>query len=108
MFLFCTLQVSSKVVELGISQWNIDTQRYGLVSYLPYMYDDVIRLVSALPMPIVDYGSITYPFDQYVWGFTFACIIAQFLILQAMQYIYSKVSDTPNKLDYFYGGANHT
>ena len=82
MFLFCTLQVSSKVVELGISQWNIDTQRYGLVSYLPYMYHESGVLLSAMPIPIVTYDSIVYPFEQRVWGFTFASIIAQFLLLQ--------------------------
>ena len=107
MFLFCTLQVSSKVVELGISQWNIDTQRYGLVDYLPYMFQESGILMSALPRPIVTYDSIVYPFDQLVWGSTFACIIAQFLLLQVMQYVYCKASDTPNHIEYVYSGVYH-
>ena len=61
--------------------------------------------MSALPIPIVTYDSISYPFDPQVWGFTFACIIAQFLMLQAMQYIWCIVSGTPNQIEYIYGGA---
>ena len=68
------------------------------------MYEDTDLLMSALPIPIVTYDSIVYPFDQQVWGFMFTCIIAQFLLLQAMQYLYCKVSGTPNCLEYIYAG----
>ena len=69
------------------------------------MYQDSVILMSALPEPIVTYDSIVYPFDHQVWGFTFACIISQFLLLQVMQYVYCKVSGTPNHIEYIYGGA---
>ena len=69
------------------------------------MYQISVILISALPTPIVTYDSIVYPFNQEVWSFTYACIIAQFLLLQAMQYIYCKVSGTPNHIEYLYGGA---
>ena len=62
-------------------------------------------LMSALPIQIVTYDSIVYPFDQQVWGFMFGCIIAQFLLLTAMQYIYCKVSGTLNDIEYLYEGA---
>ena len=61
--------------------------------------------MSALPIPIVTYDSIVYPFDLPVWGFTFACIFAQLLMLQAMQYLYCKASGTPNHSEYLYGGT---
>ena len=69
------------------------------------MYQDSTILMSALPIPIVTYDTIVYPFDQEVWNFTSACIILQFLMLQAMQYIYCKVSGTPNHINYLYEGA---
>ena len=68
------------------------------------MYEDTDLLMSALPIPIVTYDSIAYPFDQQVWSFMLACIIVQFLLLQAMQYIYCKVSGTPNNVEYIYAG----
>ena len=96
--------VSTKLSELGIGQRAINTQRYGLVNYLPYMYQDSVILMSAQPIPIVTYDSIVYPFDLPVWGFTFACIFAQLIMLQAMQYLYCKASGTPNNREYLYGG----
>ena len=89
---------------MEIQQWSFTSQRYGLVDYLPYMYQRSTILVSALPIPIVTYDSIVYPYDQQVWGFMFTCIIAQFLLLQAMQYLYCKVSGTPNNMEYIYAG----
>ena len=68
------------------------------------MYQDSVIFVSALPIPIVTYDSIVYPFNPEVWGFMFACIIAQFLLLQAMQYC--KVSGIPNDFEYLYEGAH--
>ena len=69
------------------------------------MYHESTILLSALPIQIVTYDSIVYPFDNQVWGSLFASIIAQFLLLQAMQYVYCKVSGIPNSIEYLYGGA---
>ena len=71
------------------------------------MYDRPYILASARPKPIVTYDSIVYPFDLQVWGFTFACIMTQFLLLQVMQYVWCKNSGTPNKINYIYEGAFH-
>ena len=68
------------------------------------MYQESEILMSALPKQIVTYDSIIYPFDPQVWSFTFACIIAQLLLLQTMQYIYCMVSGTPNNVEYIYAG----
>ena len=75
-----------------------------MVNYLPFMYDLPSILASARPKPIVTYDSIVYPFDLHVWGFTFACIMAQFLLLQVMQYVWCKVSGTPNNINFIYEG----
>ena len=102
----CILQVRNKSSELGIGQWSfVPEERYGSLNNLAYMYQESLILISALPIPIVNYDSMIYPFDQEVWGFTFACIIAQFLLLQAMQYVYCKVSGTPNHIEYVYEGV---
>ena len=69
------------------------------------MYQVPHILASARPQPIVTYDSIVYPFDIQVWGFTFACIIAQFILLLIMQYVWSKVSGRPNNIEYVYEGA---
>ena len=90
---------------MGIGQWAFNSQRFGLVDFLPNMHQISLILVSALPIPIVTYDSIIYPFDQEVWSFTLACIITQLLLLQAMQYIYCKVSGTLNHIEYLYEGA---
>ena len=71
------------------------------------MYHESGVLMSAMTIPIVTYDSIVYAFEQRVWGFTFASIIAQFLLLQAMQYIYSKVSGTPNNVEFIYAGIHY-
>ena len=71
------------------------------------MYEDSGILLSALPIPIVTYDAIVYPFDQQVWSFMFACVIAKFLLLQAMQYLYCKVSGTPNDMEYIYAGIQY-
>ena len=71
------------------------------------MYEDSGILLSALPIPIVTYDAIVYPFDQQVWSFMFACVIAKFLLLQAMQYIYCKVYGTPNNVEYVYAGIHY-
>ena len=64
-------------------------------------------IVSARPKPIVTYDTIVYPFELEVWGFTFACIMTQFILLQVMQYVWCKLSDRPNHIDYIYEGASH-
>ena len=69
------------------------------------MYQASEILMSAPPVPIVTFDSIIYPFDQQVWVFMLTCIFAQFLLLQAMQYMFCKVSGTPNDIEYLYEGA---
>ena len=76
-----------------------------MVNYVPFMYHRPQILASARPKPIVTYDSIVYPFDLQVWGFTFACIITQFLLLQIMQCVWSKISGMQNRTDYIYEGA---
>ena len=71
------------------------------------MYQSVQILASARPKPIVLYDSIVYPFDFVVWGFTFACIMAQFSLLQVMQCVWCKVSGTSNHINYIYEGTFH-
>ena len=69
------------------------------------MYQQPYMLASALPKRIVTYDSIVYPFEWQVWSFTFACIMTQFLLLQVMQYVWCKVSDTAQKIEHIYEGA---
>ena len=69
------------------------------------MYQVPLILASARPQQIVTYDSIVYPFDKQVWGFTFACIVAQFILLLVVQYAWCKVSGRPNNIEYVYEGA---
>ena len=69
------------------------------------MYQRSMILLSARPIEIVTYDSIVYPFNLQVWGFTLACIICQFFLLQAMQYVWCKVTGTPNQIEHIYQGA---
>ena len=71
------------------------------------MYQEQLILGSASAEAIVTYDSIVYPFDLQVWVLTFACIITQFILLQVMQYVWCKISDSPNHIDYIYEGAYH-
>ena len=88
-------QVSEKKSELGIGQLAIISHRYDKVDYLPFMYNVPFIMGSGIPKPIVTFDSIVYPFDLQVWGFTFACIITQFLLLQLMQYMWNKIRASP-------------
>ena len=100
------MQLRAKLSEFAIGQWGFETEeRYSMLDSLTYMYQESLILLSTLPIPIVTYDSIVYPFDKQVWGFTIVCIIGQFLLLQAMQYVYCKVSATPNHIEYLYEGA---
>ena len=62
-------------------------------------------LASARLKPIVTYDFIVYPFNLEVWEFVLGCILAQFSLLQIMQYVWCKVSGKPNLIDYIYEGA---
>ena len=68
------------------------------------MFESDLIVESARPKPIISYDSIVYPFDTYVWIFTFACIMAQFFLLQIMQALWCKVSGTSNQIDFICEG----
>ena len=99
-------QVSRKQCEMGIGQLYFTIEEYGTVNYLPFMYQQELIFGSAKPQKIVSYDSIVYPFELKVWVFTIASIMAQFLLLQAMQHAWCKVTGSPNYIDYIYEGAN--
>ena len=75
------------------------------------MYDFPLHLVSAKPEQIHVYDTILNPYDNYIWGFTFLCIGAQFTLLRIMQYLWSQISGDISSIDYIYEGdvtdANH-
>ena len=104
LWLLPLIQVSTKESELGIGQLVFQPHRYKVVNYLPFMFESDLIVQSARPKPIVSYDSIVYPFDTYVWIFTFACIMAQFFLLQIMQSVWCKVSGTSNQIDFIYEG----
>ena len=99
-------QVSTKQSEVGLGQPYFTIKDYGTVNYLPFMYQQELIFGSAKPQKIVSYDSIVYPFELKVWLFTIASIMAQFLLLQAMQHAWCKVTGSPNYINYVYEGAN--
>ena len=62
-------------------------------------------IASRKPNQIISYDTIVIPFDRYTWLFTVGCIVAQFLFLVAMQYLYSKATGTKNPNDFIYEGT---
>ena len=70
-----------------------------------YMFEQF--LATKKPKEITSYDSIIIPFDKYIWLFTFGCICAQFLLLVAMQYLYSHVTGTIIPNDFIYEGRHY-
>ena len=99
-------QVLRKQSEVGVGQPYFTFEDFSKVNYLPFMYQQELIFGSAKPQKIVSYDSIVYPFELKVWVFTIASIMAQFLLLQAMQHVWCKVTASPNYINYIYEGAN--
>ena len=68
-----------------------------------YMFEQFIA--SQKPKEIISFNTIIIPFDKYIWFFTLGCICTQFLLLIAMQYLYSYVTGTKNPNDFIYEGT---
>ena len=68
------------------------------------MYAYEIILASQKPKEITSYDTIVIPFDNYIWCFTFCCIIIQFLLLVMMQNLWSYVTGTIKPDDYIFEG----
>ena len=75
-----------------------------MLDYLPYMYEHQYMLFSGKPKQIASYETIIYPFDIYVWYFTFSLIVAKFLALLTIQNVWSYASEKPNPRDYIFQG----
>ena len=71
------------------------------------MYDHPYFMVSSRPEQIACYDTIVYPFDFYVWVFTFGIIIAQFILLLIAQNLWSFATGKPNPRDYIFQGFNN-
>ena len=68
------------------------------------MYEHAFFMVSSMPKQIASYDTIIYPFDFYVWGFTFSTIIAQFVLLLVTQNLWSHATGNLNPHDYIFQG----
>ena len=68
------------------------------------MYSDEVFIATKRPEAIASYDAIVIPFDRYVWFFTFGCIVAQFVLLVAMQNLWSILTDTSNPKDFLFEG----
>ena len=100
------LQIYTKQSELGIGQTSFANYRYKMVSYLPWMYMYEFPFCSKNPRPIVTYDALIYPFDHYIWGFSFAYTFAIFLILATFQRIWAYASREPNPVDWVFQGKD--
>ena len=98
-------KVSTRQSDFGIGQPSITGSRFQHVDFLPGMYVHEEVLSSQRPKEITTYDTIIIPFDIYTWCFTFGCIIAEFLILIAMQNIWSYMKGTNNPEDYIFEGS---
>ena len=101
---FETFQVFSKQAELGIGQMHITDYRYKFVDFLPAMYPEELKMASQKPKEITSYDTIILPFDKYIWSFTLACIMTQFLLLIMMQTLWSSVTGTNRPHDFVFEG----
>ena len=98
-------QISSKKAELGIGQQTaFQENRFKVVDFLPAMYAQENLLASQRPKEIASYDTIVLPFDKYIWFITFSCIFGQFLLLVAMQNLWSYVTGASNPDDYIFEG----
>ena len=68
------------------------------------MYEQRILLMTKKPDEIAAFDTIVYPFDFYIWGFTFSCILVKFILLLVIQNVWHKVTETSNPIDYVYEG----
>ena len=102
--MYLKFQVSVKQSELGIGNTDLQDYRFKVVNFLPAMYVYGTMLCSQKPKEITSYDTIVIPFDNYVWCFTFSCIITQFLLLVTMQNLWSHVRGTHNPADYIFEG----
>ena len=104
--IYCTpFQISSKKAELGIGQQtSFQDYRFKVVDFLPAMYAQENILASQRPTEIASYDMIVLPFDKYIWFITFSCIFVQFLLLVAMQNLWSYVIGASNPDDYIFEG----
>ena len=96
--------MSSKKAELGIGQTDFQDYRFKVVDFLPAMYTHENILASQRPKEIASYDTIVLPFDKYIWFITFSCIFAQFLLLVAMQNLWSYVTGESTPNDYIFEG----
>ena len=96
----------TKQSEAGIGQTVFALYRYKMVDYLQYMYDYPYSMFSQKPREIVSYDTLIYPFDNYVWAFTWCMIISQFVLLLFIQNMWSIASGKSNPQDYIFQGSN--
>ena len=99
-----TFQISTKQMELGIGQTGFADYRYKFLDFLPTMYMDELILASQKPKEITSYDTITIPFHKYVWIFTLACIITQFMLLVTMQNLWSSITGANYPCDFLFEG----
>ena len=62
-------------------------------------------MASQKPISITTYDTIIIPFDKYVWVFTICSIIAEFILLIAMQNVWSFMTGTNNPDDFIFEGG---
>ena len=77
---------------MAIGQGIFAGYRNELIDYLPPMYVYEFIMKSKRPDPLATFATIVYPFDIYIWTFMIISMILQFLMLIAMQKIWSSLS----------------
>ena len=77
--------MNKKISEIGIGQNVITPYRYKFVEYLPWMFVFEFIVESKKPEAVNSYDALVYPFDVYIWGFTWSAILATFCALVIIQ-----------------------
>ena len=80
------------MIELGVGQTSILHWRYTLVDFLPPMFIYHFRVTSKKPQPILAWDTLIYPFDQYMWYFIAASILAVVIALILIQNVWTFAS----------------
>ena len=94
----------TKQSELGIGQTGFASHRYNRVSYLPWMYMYNFVFLSKVPLPIVTYDTLIYPFDYFIWSFCATFTLVMFMVLATFQGVWAYASGESNPVGWLFQG----
>ena len=90
-----------------MGQASLTGYRSEKIRYLPFMYTYKFIVQSNRPREVSSYGTIIYPFDNFIWSFLFSSSVAVFLSLMLIQKIWLIATRRPPPQRWMYQGIDH-